>query len=247
MDIIGYIILGLSILITLGWCYNIRHKAKYAQATEKALELQGFLLTVSIFLIFVIPLSPLHLLWMLPASFILGILSVTTPLKVFWIFSSIYFSIWYIGISNSGRKFYLNGDYEKAIAAFEEDLDGETPLMKDKDRAEAYFNIALAYGKLKQHDNEIASYIFAIAYMPNKPETHFNLGNAYVDKGDKQKAKEAFKQAISLRPDYLKAHYTICKIYAEIGDKENALKELEIVKKVHSQSAEELMTIINAV
>ncbi len=83
--------------------------------------------------------------------------------------------------------------------------------------------------------------------MPNKPETYFNLGNAYIDKGNKQKAIELFKKAIGLRPEYLKAHYTICKTYAEIGDKKNAYKELEIVKKMDSRSAEQLTPIINAV
>lgn len=241
MTIIGYIILGLSILITLGWCFNIRHKAKYEQAREKSMELQGFLMTASIILVFAIPLSPFHLLWMLPASFIIGLLSVTTPLRILWIFSSIYFFFWYIGISNPGRKFYVDGDYEKAVASFKEEI------SKKPSSAEAYFNLALAYGKLGQHENEISAYEGAIKLMPNKPETYFNLGNAYIDKGDKHKAIEAFKQAISLRPDYLKAHYTIGKTYAEIGDKENALKELEIIRKTDNRSADELKTIIDAV
>lgn len=241
MTIIGYIILGLSILITLGWCFNVRHKAKYEQAREKGMELQGFLMTVSIVLVLVLPLSPFHLLWMLPASFILGLLSVATPLRILWIFSSIYFSFWYIGIGNAGRKFYVDGEYEKAVAAFKEEI------SKKPSSAEAYFNLALAYGKLGEPDNEITAYERAIKLMPNKPETHFNLGTAYVDKGNKQKAIEAFKQAISLRPDYLKAHYSICKTYAELGDKDNALKELEIVKKADSRSADELTSIINAV
>lgn len=240
MNIIGYIILGLSILFTLGWCFDIRHKAKYEQAREKGKELQGFLMTVSIILVFVLHLSPFHLLWTLPASFILGLLSITSPLSVLWIFSSIYFSFWYIGISNAGRKFYVNGEYEKAVAAFEEEI------FKKPTSQEAYFNLALAYGKLGDHDNEIIAYEQSIDLNPI-PETYFNLGNAYIDKGNKQKAVEAFKQAISLRPEYLKAHYTICKTYAEMGDKENALKELEIVKKTDSQSANELSQIINAV
>jgi len=96
MDIIGYIILGLGILVTLGKCLQIRHKVKNEQAREKSMELQGFLMTVSIVLIPLFHLSPFHLLWMLPASFILGILSIATPLKILWIFSSIYFSLWYI-------------------------------------------------------------------------------------------------------------------------------------------------------
>ncbi len=241
MEIFGNIILGLSILITLGWCFNIRHKAKYEQATEKSMELQGFLMTASIILVFVIPISPFHLLWMLPFSFILGLLSMSTPLKLLWTFSSIYFFIWYIGISNSGRKFYVNGDYEKAVAAFKEEISNKPSS------AEAYFNLALAYGKLGQHDNEISAYEGTIKLTPNKPEIYFNLGNAYIDKGDKHKAIEAFRHAISLRPDYLKAHYTIGKTYAEIGDKENALKELEIVRKADGRSADELASIIKTV
>lgn len=241
MTITSYIILGLSILITLSWCFNVRHKVKYEQAREKGMELQGFLMTVSIVLVLVLPLSPFHLLWMLPASFILGLLSVATPLRILWIFSSIYFSFWYIGISNPGRKFYVDGDYEKAVAAFKEEI------SKKPSSAEAYFNLALAYGKLGQHDNEISAYEGAIKLIPNKPETYFNLGNAYIDKDNKQKAIEAFKQAIRLRPDYLKAHYTIGKTYAEIGDKENALKELEIVRKADCRSADELASIIKTV
>jgi tetratricopeptide (TPR) repeat protein len=238
MDIIGYIIYGLSILITLGWCLKIRHKAKYEQTREKSMELQGFLMTVSIILVLIIQLTPFHLLWLLPASFIIGLLSITSPLRVLWIFSSIYFLFWYIGIRSVGRKFYVDGEYKKAVTAFKDEI------TKKPKSAETYFNLALAYGKLKQHDNEISAYHSAIKLMPNKPETYFNLGNAYFEKGEKQKAIESFKHAISLRPDYLKAHYTICKTYAIIGDKENALKELEIVRKTDRRSADELETMI---
>lgn len=238
MEIIGYIIIGLSILITLGWCFNVRHKAKYEQATEKSMELQGFLMTISIILIFVIPLSPFHLLWMLPASFIVGLLSIATPLNLLWIFSSIYFFFWYIGISNPGRKFYLDGDYLQAVDAFKEEI------KKNPTSAEAYFNLALAYGKLGKHDNEVSSYEEAIKLSPNRPESYFNLGNAYIDKGDKHKAVMALRQAIILRPNYLNAHFTLGKTYAEIGDKENALKELEIVRKTDKGIANELELII---
>jgi len=237
MNIIGYIVYGLSILITLGWCLQIREKAQNEQSTEKAMELQGFLMTVSLILIQLLHISPFHLLWMLPSSFILGLLSMTTPLRMLWFFSSIYFSFWYIGISNVGRKFYVDGEYEKAVTAFKEEI-------SKKPTPEAFFNLALAYGKLGDHDNEIIAYQQSIELKP-KPETHFNLGNAYINKGNKQDAIVAYKQAISLRPDYLKAHYSICKTYAEIGDKASALRELEIVRNTDSRSADELASSIN--
>lgn len=241
MNIIGYIILAISILLTLGWCYNIRYKAKNEQAREKGMELQGFLMTLSIILIFILRLSPFHLLWMLPTSFILGLLSIITPLRVLWIFSSIYFSFWYIGISNAGRKFYNDGEYEKAVEAFKEEI------RKKPASAEAHFNLALAYGRLGQHDNEIGAYEETIKLIPNKPEAYYNLGNAFIDNGNKHKAIESFKKAISLRPDYLKAHYTICETYAALGYIENALKELEIVRNIDRSSAKELEAIIKIV
>lgn len=240
MTIIGYIILGLAILITIVWCLNIRAKAKSEQAREKTMELSGFLMTVSIVLVFLIPMSPFHLLWMIPASYFLGLMSVLTPLRILWIFSSIYFLFWYIGISSEARKFYVDGEYEKAIEAY------EFELLKTSS-PEKYFNLAQAYGKVGQHKSEIWAYQQSIKLNPKVPQSYYNLGNAFIDFGDKQKAIDSFKEAIRLKPDYLKAHYFICKTYAEIGDKENALKELEIVKKTDSRSAEELLSIINGV
>lgn len=240
MNVIGYIILGLSILFTLVWCLRVREKAKNEQATEKGMELQGFLMTVSIVLVLLFHLSPLHLLWMLPASFILGLLSMTTPLRILWIFSSLYFAFWYIGISNEGRKFYIAGEYEKAIESFKKEI-AKTPSS-----AEAYFNLGLAYGKTGRPDKEIAAYEQAIKLKPNVSSTYFNLGTVYNDIGQKQKAIAAFKDAIRLNPDYVKARYTICKIYIEMGDRGNALNELEILKKMDNGLAEELLPNIQA-
>jgi tetratricopeptide (TPR) repeat protein len=236
-NIIGYIVLGLSILFTLGWCLRIREKAKSEQATEKSMELQGFLMTVSIALVLLLHLSPFHLLWMLLASFVLGLLSMGTPLRILWIFSSLYFAFWYIGISNAGRKYYVAGEYDKAIEAYSEQI-------KKKPSAEAYFNLGLAYGKNGQQEKEIDAYKEALKLNPNRPELHFNLGTVYNDTGNKGQAINSFKEAIRLRPEYLKAHYTLCKIYIEIGDSENGKKEFEIVKKLNGSVPEELASAI---
>jgi tetratricopeptide (TPR) repeat protein len=238
MDIIEYIILGLCILITLGWCLQIREKAKKEQATEKSMELSGFLMTVSIILIPLLRLSPFHLIWMIPASFILGLLSVTTPLKILWFFSSFYFLLWYIGINNLGRKYYNAGEYDKAINAFKEEI------SKNPSSAVAQFNLGLAYNKTGQYDKEIAAYEEAVKLNPKRPELLLNLGSAHNDIGNKQQAISIVKEAIRLSPDYLKAHFIICKIYDDIGDRDNAKKELEIVKKLDNGAADELTSMI---
>jgi tetratricopeptide (TPR) repeat protein len=240
MSAIGYIILGFSILFTLVWSLRVREKARSEQATEKGMELQGFLMTVSIVLVIVLHLSPFHLLWMLPASFILGLLSMTTPLRILWIFSSIYFLLWYIGIRNEGRRLYVSGEYDKAIDAFKEEI------RKKPTSAEAYFNLGLAYGKTGELEKEVAAYEQAIKLKPNVSATYFNLGTAYNIIGNKKKAIAAFNDAIRLDSDYVKARYTVCKIYVEVGDRENANKEYRILQERDKRISEELEQLINS-
>ncbi|MGO4920390.1 tetratricopeptide repeat protein [Maribacter spongiicola] len=239
MNIIGYIILGFAVLLTLGWCLRIREKAKIEQKREKAMELQGFLMTVSIILIAVLEISPFHLFWMFPASFIIGLLSASTPLRILWYFSSIYFSFWYIGINNLGRKFYLEGEYDKSIDAFEKQI------IKNPNSVEDHFYLGLAYGKARLYEKEIESYKKALKLRPNRPEFYFNLSNAYYEIGNNSKAIDALKKAIELRPDYMKAHYGISKIYSEIGENEKAYEEYEKVKKLDSNIAEKLAILIS--
>lgn len=240
MQILGYIIYGIGVLIALAWGFFIRGKARGEQATSKMHETNGMLMIISLILISVFSWSPLHLLWMFPLAFLLGLLSMIPPFKLLWPLASIYGSLWYIGISNLGIKYYVAGDYNKAIEALTEEI-GKNPSS-----AEACFYLGLAYGKTDQHDQEIASYKKAIKIKPKKPELHLNLGFAYHDTGNKQEAISEIKEAIRLRPDYLNAHYKLCQIYIEIGDDENAKREFEILNKMDSNRANELSSSIKA-
>jgi tetratricopeptide (TPR) repeat protein len=240
MNAIEYIILGFAILFTLVWCLRVRDKARSEQATEKGMELQGFLMTVSIVSVLVFHLSSFHLFWMLPASFILGLLSISTPLKILWIFSSIYFLFWYIGIKNEGRRLYVSGEYVKAIDAFKEEI------RKKPTSAEAYFNLGLAYGKTGELEKEIEAYEYAIKLKPNVSSTYFNLGTAYNMIGYKQKAIAAFNDAIRLDSNYIKARYAVCKIYVEVGDRENAINEYRILQEKGKRFSEELESLISS-
>lgn len=244
MNIIEYIILGFGILFTFVWCLNVRERVKREQKTDGSMEIFGFLMTFSIVIILLLPLSPLHLLWMIPASFILGLISPMTPVKVLWIFSSIYFSLWYIGVSNEGRRLYLAGEYKKAIEYFKKEL------AKKPSSAEAYFYLGRSYGKIGEHDKEIEAYQKAIKLLPpkdyyKKTVLYFDPGIALYKIGDIQRAIEALKQAITLKPDYLEARYKLCEIYSLLGDYENARREFEIVKKLNSNIAKAMEVFIN--
>lgn len=98
MHIIANIIYIICVLIAISWGILIRHRAKTEQATEKIFEVFGVLMVVSLILIPTLSLSPFHLLWMFPVSFLLGTLSLIFPFSLLWPLASLYSSLWYIGL-----------------------------------------------------------------------------------------------------------------------------------------------------
>jgi len=102
MRIIANILYIICVLIVISWGILIRHKAKAEQSTEKIFEVFGLLMVVSLILIPTLSLSPFHLLWMFPVSFLLGPLSLIFPLNLLlWPLASFYSSLWYIGLKSN--------------------------------------------------------------------------------------------------------------------------------------------------
>lgn len=240
MQIIGIIVWVLGVIWAITQGFNIRQKAKNEQATEHTFEVHALLVAVSIIIIPVLSLSPFHLLWMLPASFVLGLASVIFPLNLLWLPASLYGSLWYIGTKNPGRAFYLTGDYTKAIECYK-----DTVLLKPNS-AKAHFNLGLAYDKAGYPKEAIKSYKEVIRLNPKSSMTYCNLGFIYKDLGDRQKAIQSFKEAIRIKPNYDKARGNLGMVYVEVGDIENALKEYEILRKSNKTYAAELYSAINA-
>lgn len=99
MNTIGSIIYIICVLFAIAWGILIRHRAKMEQATERIFEVFGLLMVVSLILIPTLSLSPFHLLWMFPVSFLFGPLSLILPLNsILWPLASLYSSFWYIGL-----------------------------------------------------------------------------------------------------------------------------------------------------
>lgn len=98
MNIISTILYIICVLFAVGWGILMRHKAKTEQATEKIFEVFGLLMVISLILIPVLSISPFHLLWMLPVSFLFGPLSFMFPFRLLWPLASLYGAIWYLGL-----------------------------------------------------------------------------------------------------------------------------------------------------
>ncbi len=240
MKIIGIILWVVGVLYALSWGFIMRQKAKNEQATEHTFELHALLLAVSVIIIPVLSLSPFNLLWMVPASFVLGLSSVIFPLNLLWIPASLYGSLWYVGTKNQGRAFYLAGDYAKAIECYKE------TIRSKPNSAEAHFFLGLAYDKAEDKEKAIELFKEAIRLKPTTVQAYSNLGFCYKDLGDCQKAIESFKEAVRIKPDYDKARGNLGMAYVEVGDIANALKEYEVLQKSNETYAAELYSAINA-
>jgi tetratricopeptide (TPR) repeat protein len=240
MHIVGIVVWVASALYAIGWGFVIRQKAKNEQATEHAFETHALLLLVSVIIVPALSLSPFHLLWMVPASFVIGLASMMPPLSLLWIPASLYGSLWYIGTKNPGRAFYVAGDYAKAIECYKE------TIRSRPQSAEAHFNLGCAYDKIGDTKSAIESYKEVLRLSPHSAETYCNLGFDYKQSGDNQKAIESFKEAIRIRANYVKARWNLGKLFIEIGDMDNALKEYEVLRTLDQQHADELYSAIKA-
>ena len=240
MQIIGIIVWVVGVLWAIAQGLNMRQKAKNEQATEHTFEVHAFLLAVSVIIIPVLSLSPFHLLWMLPASFVLGLASVIFPFNLLWLPASLYGSLWYVGTRNPGRAFYLAGDYAKAIECYKE------TVRSKPHSAEAHYYLGLAYDKAGDKEKALESFKEVIRLEPTSSRAYCNLGLCYKDLGDYQKAIESFKEAIRIKPDYDRARGNLGMAYVEVGDIANALEEYEVLQKSNETYAAELYSAINA-
>jgi tetratricopeptide (TPR) repeat protein len=109
----------------------------------------------------------------------------------------------------------------------------------------AYYNLGLAYGNLSRHTEAIEAFKQTIRIEPHYAQAYFNLGVAYGRLGRLPEAIEAYKQAIRIKPNYAEAHKNLGVVCLVTGDRNSALAELNILKSLNSQFANDLAEQIN--
>ncbi len=140
--------------------------------------------------------------------------------------------------SNLGLTYRQLGRYADAIEA------SKQAIRINSDLGEAHYNLGQTYGELKRHTEAIAAYKQDIRIRPDHVEAHNNLGASYGQLGRYVEAIEAFKQAIRINPDFVKAHYGLGFCYLKMGDRGLALNQYKILKKLDSNSANQLFNLI---
>lgn len=99
MKIVGYVIFGFGLLFALSFLAGIRNNTRRGLGVQRGTVNTTMLFVVSLALVPILKLSPLHLLWMFPVSFILGTLSLAFPFSLLSIPGSLIFGIACLGLN----------------------------------------------------------------------------------------------------------------------------------------------------
>ncbi|RMD95006.1 MAG: tetratricopeptide repeat protein [Calditrichaeota bacterium] len=88
--------------------------------------------------------------------------------------------------------------------------------------AEAHYNLARAYERVRDYPHAIAEYKRTIDLNPNFPEAYNNLGILFFRFNKYQEAEILFKQAVSLSDTTAKYHFNLGAVYARTGKLDQA-------------------------
>ena len=82
MEILGWILWTIGLVVGLSWSYGVRTYVRTGQGIQQQTVNQTTLILLAVVAVPLLGLSPLHLLWMLPAAFIIGMLSLAFPFSL---------------------------------------------------------------------------------------------------------------------------------------------------------------------
>ncbi len=160
-----------------------------------------------------------------------------------------------------GNRFYYNGEYDRAIAAYNEaielnpndydaynsracayDEQGEydkaiqnynRAIELNPNDADIYNNRGVAYYNISDIHRAFLDYNQAIKLNPNDPKVYVNRGVAYRKTGDYDKAIADYNQAIKLNPDFVEAYNNRGVVYYDIGDINRAIADFKKAMKIN--------------
>lgn len=102
MEILGVGLWIIGAVITSSWAYGIRTYARSQQEVSQQTVNQTMLFALSLLVVPICGLSPFHLLWMFPAGFVLGALSLVFPFSVLSVPGRIFGAICGVGLRRKG-------------------------------------------------------------------------------------------------------------------------------------------------
>src|ERR1051326_1485218 len=98
-------------------------------------------------------------------------------------------------LKEQGNTYYDHGDYQQAIAAY------QNALKLDPNDADVYNNLGAAYFNLNKATEATAAFQKSISLKSDDAEAFNNLGASLYKAGRYQEASEAFLRAVRLTPN----------------------------------------------
>ncbi len=99
MEIVGYSVYGLAVIVAFIWMVGIRNYTISGKGVVMSTVNTTMLFFVSLLAIPIFQLSPFHLFWMYPLSFLLGMMSLASPFSILSILGKFVFSIACFGLN----------------------------------------------------------------------------------------------------------------------------------------------------
>jgi tetratricopeptide (TPR) repeat protein len=136
-----------------------------------------------------------------------------------------------IAHNHLGLEFWYRGQYERAIAEFEQ------VLQMDEENKDAYNNLAGVYFSQERYQEAEACYHQAIALAPKIALFHLNLGVVYERLDEPEKAVAAYQEALDLNPRLAAAYHNLGLLHSREGRWAEAIFYLERVLDIEPTSA----------
>ena len=105
------------------------------------------------------------------------------------------------------------------------------------EKADAYFNLGIAYTLKEDIPQAISAYQRAIEIDPKYGKAFFNLGTLYLKQGNVQEAIPKLEQAMKLLPDSMKALWNLYEAYRSTGLFTKALSSLQKLIELEPEDA----------
>jgi tetratricopeptide (TPR) repeat protein len=120
-----------------------------------------------------------------------------------------------------GLTHYQNGDYELAIARFEE------AKLTEPRNSLIYFYQGNAYYQMQDLDNAIITFTAGLGYTEDKGIFFYNLGNCYYLKGNYEFSTEMYAKALAYDPTLYDSYLNAGNAFYRAGNIEKTIMRWE--------------------
>jgi len=137
--------------------------------------------------------------------------------------------------AREGAAALMRGQYDKAIAAYDEALN--TPDIADFFKASIYSDRGVARWRMQQFKEAIDDFNQSIQLAPENSAVYNNRGNALMDLGHPEEAIKDFDRAIALSPNYGVAYNNRGNAHVALGQFDLAFQDFRKAVELMPRSA----------